>query len=79
VFPNPANNYITVEYKLPEDVNSANLVITNLQGVVMHTESIPLQEGNKHLSVKTLNPGFYLVQLYLNNTPAASQRVSIIN
>jgi hypothetical protein len=79
VFPNPAHNYITVEYKLPEDVSNAALVITNLQGVVLRTESLPLHTGNKQFSVKTLNPGFYIVQLYLNNTPAASQRVSIIN
>jgi hypothetical protein len=43
------------------------------------SESLPLQAGNKQFSVKTLNPGFYMVQLYLNNKPAASQRVSIIN
>ena len=65
--PNPFTNDTFVEYFIPENVNTAELQITNLNGQVMSTMAIATRGNTKTtISAKNLTAGTYLYSLILN-------------
>lgn len=71
-YPNPASTNITIDYTLPEDVNSGSLLIYSLTGVMV--KEIPVNGGENRvkLNAGALLPGSYLYSFswYNKSTPA---------
>ncbi len=71
IFPNPANDELTIHYT-PKDLN-ANLVveITDIAGRINRSETLQLNAENKfHISISALAEGMYTVSVYENGIPA---------
>jgi len=56
----------------------AIIAITGIDGSMVMSESLPLNSGTRQLSLESLKAGSYLVQLLLNDKPAAIKRLQII-
>lgn len=78
LYPNPAKGVLTIEYQTDENTFSAIIAITRIDGGMVMSESLPLSSGSRQLSLESLKAGSYLVQLMLNDKPAAIQRLQII-
>ena len=79
VFPNPAKQYFTVEYKLPvEIVTNACIEIISIDGKLI--KQIPLKHPQYQIIVDTheLSKGMYLCTLKNNGLVVESAIVSIL-
>jgi Secretion system C-terminal sorting domain len=62
VYPNPANTNFTVEYNLKEDVNQAEIVITDgVTGKTLVRQSLDQEKGQYSWNVTSVAPGIYYV------------------
>ena len=50
VYPNPAGDYVTVDYTLPEESNNAKLYIYNVLGIKM--QSVGMAAGKNTLTIQ---------------------------
>lgn len=70
--PNPSNGILQLDVK-DDTLNSANVVIRDLSGKIVH--STPLQLGQGVLDVQFLEPGVYLVELLEGANVKAQTRI----
>jgi subtilisin family serine protease len=73
--PNPANDLITITYKLGTDVSAATFKITNSIGVVVATASADVQLTEKQIYIGSFPTGNYLVELVSNNEVIDSKTI----
>ncbi len=66
LYPNPANQYLTVEYNIPLNTYSAVIEIVTLKGVQTEVFKLRTGWGQKIVDLRNYNPGTYLVRLYIN-------------
>lgn len=59
-YPNPASNFVTVDYALPLGVSEANLMIFDMGGALMKTYRVDKNFNSLQLNAGTLLPGSYL-------------------
>lgn len=64
LYPNPADNYVLVDYAL--ETNDATLLITNVLGEIVMEEYIDNSQGDVRLDTEKLDRGYYFVQLQSN-------------
>jgi len=63
--PNPATDWITFDYKLPEGETSAILLITEPTGKIIETLSLEGNRGQELLDTRNYISGAYLYQMIL--------------
>jgi len=79
VYPNPANNYFIVEYKLEsKELNSEIQIINNL-GKIIKIIKLDKRIGEEVIDTKSLSSGIYMINLYINGKIIDSQKLSISN
>jgi len=61
IFPNPANEQITLK-NLPEEIE--HIKITDMQGKSILTMQVPKFQGQDFTFAPDLNPGYYLIQAF---------------
>ncbi len=66
VYPNPADAYVTIEYKL-ERTESASIVIYDLLGRERIISDLSFSSNRKMLEVSTLELGIYTYKFVVNN------------
>jgi hypothetical protein len=76
-YPNPAGNYVSFDYDIPQEVTNAEIMITNLLGAVVYEGSIEGNLGTKRIDVSSLTEGIYFATLKLNNEVATSQKILV--
>lgn len=59
-YPNPASNFVTVNYTLPDGVSEASLKIYDMGGAIMKTYRVDQTFNSLRLDAGTLLPGTYL-------------------
>jgi len=77
-FPNPFNQSTTINYLLPQNINSAKIVITDMSGRIF--KQILLSgpgEGNVKIDANTLSRGVYLYSLYMDNTLVDTKKMAL--
>lgn len=62
-YPNPASNFVTVAYSLPEGVSEASLMIYNMGGLLVKDYRIDQTFKSLRLDAGTLLPGTYLYHI----------------
>ena len=79
LYPNPADDHLTLDYNLPENLPSAKLVFFNLSGTVV--ASFGLESNDKTIKVSTLNwnEGTYFYQLSVNGRKMVSNKFLIMH
>lgn len=76
--PNPAHNATTIQYSLPIQVKNADLVVVDMMGRKVHTQSLSDKEGRVELAVAQWAAGIYQVMLQSENGTLASQKLQVM-
>jgi len=78
VFPNPASDFIIVEYKNNSDKNEGLIRILDLEGRLLKSHPLKKKENQQIIPVIDLITGTYIVQFVSNRSSKGSQKVVII-
>ena len=78
VYPNPANNYINIEYQLPETTELILLTIYNIEGKIVNTFTLKYNIDTKLIPVSNLKQGSYIVSISANGRNFGEQTINII-
>jgi hypothetical protein len=78
IFPNPANENVTVTF-LSAVAGPGTIVISNMLGQMVSTVAVKAEAGNnfKQVDVSTLPAGVYFVQLSVNGNSSVAKRLVI--
>ncbi|MGB1206095.1 MAG: tail fiber domain-containing protein [Chitinophagales bacterium] len=77
--PNPFTNDTFIEYYIPENVNAAQLQITNLNGQVISTMDIATRGNTKTtISAKKLTAGTYLYSIVLDGKTIDTKQMILV-
>jgi len=79
VYPNPAKNFIIVEYK--RDVNDGRGIIRilDINGKVINTVYLHRNENQQVISVTDLGSGTYIIQFLVDGLIKGSQTIIILH
>jgi len=76
VYPNPANNEITIEFVNYDNLQNAELQIYDLLGSLIFSRK--LTENVTHISVAELQSGLYFYNIVVNNNCIAKEKLVIL-
>lgn len=76
-YPNPAESFVSFDYDIPNEVNRAEILITNLLGAVVYEGTINGLNGTEKIDVSNFTEGIYFATLKLDNYIASTQKVLI--
>ncbi len=76
--PNPANDFVIVEWKLPETAGVPWLYIHSVKGVFVNKIRLNGHQNQKVLSTTNLKPGAYLFSLVSDGTKYDSRKLTVI-
>lgn len=74
--PNPSSNNVTVTYQLEDNVNSANIMITNLSGVIEKMIEISKNDTSVNIDISSLTSGLHNITLQVDNSIVYSIRLT---
>jgi YHS domain-containing protein len=77
IFPNPASNYVNINYTLVPEVYKGNVRITNLLGAVVSETPIDLNSNSMKIDVSNLDGGIYFYSVVLNGEILHSKKLII--
>ena len=77
VMPNPANDYILVQYYIGEN-NSAKMEIYNIHGQKCSVNRLVGNESQKQISISMLQEGVYFYRVLLNGEAIETKKLVII-
>lgn len=66
IYPNPATNYVSMDYDLPREIETASVKIVNLLGSVIKEQQIEAGTGKLTLDISDINDGIYFYSLTVN-------------
>jgi hypothetical protein len=78
VYPNPATDYVTFEYKLPEYVEQSTVIITSITGKVIKEFDLKDITGQILWDTRTIENGIYFYALKRGDKTLTSGKVSIM-
>ena len=78
VFPNPAKNYFTVDYKLSKTSGSAVIEIDDLTGKKLRVLQLNDKQNQLIIETKDLQTGIYYIRLLIDGATSKIQKISII-
>ena len=74
LFPNPAYDYVTVEYELPEH---GTLEFSGIDGKMIFSQQLPTGKDQHIIPIQELIPGNYIVSLFAGNKILSSVKLTI--
>ncbi len=66
IYPNPASDYVTVDYDFPAEVDVANIKIVNVLGSVVKEEQLETNNNKVKINISDLKDGIYFYSIFLN-------------
>lgn len=76
-YPNPAESFVSFNYDIPAEVNTAEILITNLLGAVVYEGVLSGQNGTARVDVSNFTEGIYFATLRLDGQIATTQKVLV--
>jgi len=67
LYPNPAQDMISIEYDMPREVESANVRIVNVLGSVVKEVPLDTRDNKLSIDVSNLNDGIYFYSIFIND------------
>ncbi len=77
IYPNPANDFVTLDYKLVPGVKGGSVRISNLLGAVVSETAIDLNSNSVRMDVSNLEGGIYFYSVVLNGEILHSKKLII--
>jgi len=78
IYPNPSNDFTTIDFKLPDGFSQGQIVISNLQGIEIRHFNVDNTFTNLILSNSDIPAGVYFYQLQVNNNVISTKKMVII-
>ncbi len=75
VYPNPFNQYLTVEGEISQDFNTAIIEIYSISGKLLISKSIQNKYFNEVLDLDTFNTGLYLILIKVDDSVVGSSKI----
>jgi hypothetical protein len=76
IYPNPANNYLIVEWDL-KAAKSGALIIYNTLGQIVQQTILNPREGQQEVSLPSLPSGMYICKLFFDNKSVHEEKIII--
>jgi len=76
-YPNPANRYIVIKFRLPENALSGTLSIYDINGRLMYSEDMEKPQECAFIYVNNYSPGVYLYSLLTDNGERKTKKLVI--
>jgi len=79
LYPNPARDYVTLSYLVPENqMNSLSIQVKDATGRSVLSKQLPPNSPEYILDTKILTKGVYTVVLLQNNSPVQTAKLVIV-
>ncbi len=75
VFPNPAKEYVNIQFSA--DVQATEIMITNVLGQVVKTQFVNAATNTLEIPVNDLSAGIYFVSAILENEQRVTERIQV--
>lgn len=79
IFPNPATNFVSINYTLTPQVNSASVKVINLLGKVVKETRIEMGSNKVRLDVSDLSSGVYFYSVVINEEIYKTKKLVVKN
>lgn len=66
VYPNPANNYVSLDYQLTSEVKQANVKVFNLLGAEVKSANLESNGNKLRMDISDLESGIYFYSVLIN-------------
>jgi len=76
-FPNPTKSFITIPYKLKNQINNANIVIYNELGIEVYREVLSLNTNNYRLNTSLFSKGVYFYNITADGNTSSTKKIII--
>ncbi len=79
VFPNPAKDYLVIEYQKESDDDQLQIVILDMQGRRIGLYQLDKNTDQKIIPTTGMKTGSYMIQLYVNGVHKKSNKIMVIH
>ncbi len=79
LYPNPADNYVEIDYHIQDNVTDVKLTIRNVLGVLVGEYGLANSGSKLHIDTSRLSAGVYFYTLSLHNKNVATKKLLIRN
>ena len=79
IYPNPATNFVSINYTLTPQVNSASVRVINLLGKVVKETRIEMGSNKVKLDVSDLSSGVYFYSVIINEEVYKTKKLVVKN
>lgn len=76
-YPNPANQRVSIDYRLPTSAQGAHVRVQNLLGKVMQQQQIRGTEGSMSFDIETFAPGIYFLTLWSGDQAVLTRKFTV--
>ncbi len=77
VYPNPATNFVTIDYRLPQEVLSANVKVVNILGSIVKEQNVDIRNNNMRMDITDINSGIYFYSLFVNGEVYSTKKLIV--
>ncbi len=77
VYPNPATNYVSIDYKLPNQVDNASIKIVNILGSVVKEQNVDIQNNSVSMDISNVKSGIYFYSLTVNGELYSTKKLIV--
>ena len=77
VYPNPATNFVVIDYRLPQEVLSANVKVVNIFGSIVKEQNIDTRNNNMRMDITDMNSGIYFYSLFVNGEIYSTKKLIV--
>jgi len=77
IYPNPATNFVNIDYDIPIDATEANVRIVNMFGMVVKDRKLHASNNHMRLNVSELVEGIYFYSIYVNGKIFTTKKMII--
>lgn len=77
VYPNPAINFVNMNYDLPREIKTATVKIVSLLGSVVMEQQVDVNNGNMRMNISNLDGGIYFYSFFVNGEMYSTKKLIV--
>ncbi len=77
IYPNPATNFVSIDYTLPLEVNEASVKVVNLLGSIVKEQQINVRNNNLKMDISDIVGGIYFYSVIVNGEVLETKKLIV--
>ncbi|NQU34867.1 MAG: T9SS type A sorting domain-containing protein [Bacteroidetes bacterium] len=77
IYPNPAENFINLDYELPNEVRQASIKIVNILGSIVKEQQIDTRSNTHRIDISDINGGIYFYSVLINGEALSTKKLIV--